>query len=117
MSIHLFRMDADLLAALARPLEGHKPVCRRKQGIISADTDIRAWVDARAALAQNDVASRHKLTAEALDAQTLCIRITTVAAGTATFFVCHGNLLLLYVAHARSGVDRLDLQAGEVLAM
>lgn len=65
-----------------------------EQRVVSADADILAGVNARAALAYQNMAGLDGLAAEALYAQTLALRIAAVARTAACFLVCHIALLL-----------------------
>src|ERR1700730_9783284 len=61
-----------------------------EQCMIGANADIKAGMPGGAALARNDVAGNHVLTAIGLDSEALARRITTVTRCTACFFVSHG---------------------------
>src|ERR1700736_5977361 len=60
-----------------------------EQCMIGAHADIKAGMPGGAALARNDVAGNHVLTAIGLDSEALARRITTVTRCTACFFVSH----------------------------
>jgi hypothetical protein len=57
--------------------------------------------------------ARDDLTAERLDAQHLRLRVAAVPGGHRRLFFC----AMVQLLTARSGVDRADLDLGEVLAM
>ena len=65
-----------------------------EQRVVPADADILAGVNARAALAYQNMARLYGLAAEALYAQALALRIAAVARTAACFLVCHIALLL-----------------------
>src|SRR5690606_4343795 len=64
-----------------------------EDGVIATEAHIGARVELRAALANDDVACKHLLAAEALHAEALGIRIAAVASGAACFLVGHRGLL------------------------
>jgi hypothetical protein len=57
--------------------------------VILADSDIAAGMPRRPALTREDVASRHRLTPEKLDAKAAAGRVTAVARRSACFLVSH----------------------------
>ncbi len=66
-----------------------------------------AGVEFIADLADQNVARAYLFTAESLDAAALSIRITSVSAGTLTFFMCHDNTLsakMIQYPHDRCGI-------------
>src|SRR5450432_2361122 len=70
---------------VARALHGvsHDAVDEREQGVIAAETDVRAGVKLGTALAHDDRAGRNDLAAEHLDAEHLGLRVAAVAGRTA----------------------------------
>ena len=73
-----------------------------EQGVVAATAYAGARVEVGATLADDDLACGNYLAAEALDAEVLGVRVTTVASGARAFFMCHlempalkilGNLL------------------------
>lgn len=74
---NLVRIDADASARF-RPFELYLTVHLCKEGVIVADTDVLALVKLRPALADEDRARANDFPAEALDAQPLGVRISTV---------------------------------------
>jgi len=72
-------IDRHILAAELAGVEYHAAFTEREQRVVLTHADIAAGIDARAALADNDVAADHFLTAELLHAKTLRFRIATVA--------------------------------------
>src|SRR5262245_9468618 len=85
---HWLRNDVDP-GALAVELD-----CSRRQGeegVVLAPADVAAWMEAGAALADDDAAGSDRLAAVDLDAETLAMRIAAVANRTLTFFMCHGG--------------------------
>ena len=83
--------DADVQPLFsAGPLEAHTTADLREQGVIHPDAHVRACAHGRAALPNKDIACQHLLATEALYAQALGMRVTTVAGTTACFLMCHG---------------------------
>ena len=74
-------IGADMHATLhaASKLEG--AVAQREQGVVLASADVLAGMELGAALTNDDVAGANMLTAEHLHAESLCVRVATVAAG------------------------------------
>ena len=62
-----------------------------EEGVVFALADTFAGVEAGAQLSDEDVSGDDLLAAEAFDAAALAIGIAAVAAGTLTFFMCHGS--------------------------
>src|SRR5690606_11387182 len=62
---------------------------QRKQRVVTAQADVLAGMPLGAALARNNVARDHALTAEHLDAKPLRIGIAAVSRRAACFFVSH----------------------------
>ena len=60
-----------------------------EQSVVAATADVGAGVEVGAALADDDLACADDLAAEALHAEALCVRVTTVAGGACALFVCH----------------------------
>ena len=77
--------------AVQRTLDGKADLAvgKREQRVVAPAGNVLAGVEPGAALAHNDRACAHELTAEHLDAEHLGLRIAAVAGGTATFFLCH----------------------------
>lgn len=63
----------------------HHTFRNREKGVISANLDVQAGFDLRAALANQDVTGKHFLPGEFLDAKALCVAIAAVTTGTTTF--------------------------------
>ena len=80
-----------MLTTLRPPFvaELHRTGLEREQGVVATATDVRAGVEVRAALADDDLARADDLAAEALHAEALRVRVTTVASGARSLFVCH----------------------------
>src|SRR5262249_21549337 len=60
-----------------------------KQRVVAAVADVTAGVPLGAALADQDFSRDHGFAAELLDAQTLCVRVASVAARALSFLVSH----------------------------
>ena len=73
--------------ALANELD--RTVNQRKQGMVFAHADVFARMDGRAALTHDDAASVDSLSTVNFHAQSFRFGFTTVAGGTAAFFMCH----------------------------
>ena len=77
--IRYFRNDVDVCVLLgALDPKFHDAVSFREQGVIGADPDVHAGAIYGAALTDQNVARKHILTAELLDAQPLGMRIAAV---------------------------------------
>src|SRR5689334_17581267 len=64
-------------------------VDQREQGVVLTQTDVGARMPLGAALARDDVAGKHLLAAENLQAEALGVRVAAVARGAACFLVGH----------------------------
>src|SRR5690606_35616734 len=84
-----FGLNADDASGLADLLEGHGPLNFCKERIISADADVFARAELRAALSDEDAPCQHPFAAVPFHAQTLGIAIATIAGTADAFFVCH----------------------------
>ena len=82
-----YRVDADLLLGAAEALKAHNTVLQRKQRIVAADADVRARMDFRAALPNQNVACEGKLPIGTLGAEALAFRIAAVLGGTHSLFM------------------------------
>src|SRR5215207_1284062 len=80
------RHDVDDLAA-ALVAELHRAGLEREQGVVATATDARTRVEVRAALTDEDLARANDLAAEALHAEALGVRVTTVASRARSLFV------------------------------
>ena len=69
--------DVDDLAATLRT-ELHRTSGKSEQGVVTTTTDVDAGVEVRATLANKNFAGENLLAAEALYAETLCVRVATV---------------------------------------
>src|SRR5690606_7468500 len=97
---HRLGVDADLLAGLAPPLKHHVPVDLGKQGVVLAQADVDAGMNARPPLAHEDAAGRHLLAAEPLDAQPLGDAVPSVL-GAATALLGGKQLQIHDKSHRR----------------
>src|SRR5882672_11808071 len=80
--------DADVLV-VALALEANVTVGGREQRVVDAQAHVDARLEAGAPLAHDDAARRDELPAEALDAQSLGVRIAPVAGAADALLVCH----------------------------
>jgi hypothetical protein len=83
------RTHTNALFGATVPLELDGTVSRGKKGIVATTADIGSWIDARAALADNDGAGAHKLTIKALDSQHFGLAVAAIARTAYTLFMCH----------------------------
>ncbi|OEI69093.1 hypothetical protein Cus16_0923 [Curtobacterium sp. ER1/6] len=77
----------DLAAALGAELD--RTGREGEQRVVATATDVGARVEVGATLAEDDLTGVDDLTTEALHAEALCVRVTTVASGARTLLVCH----------------------------
>src|SRR4051812_1192060 len=84
----VLRQDRDDPAAAAG-LEVDRARCLRKQRVVLADADAVAGLEARAALAHDDLAAGDGLPGEHLHAEALRVGVAAVAAGAEALLVCH----------------------------
>lgn len=66
-----------------------------EQGVVATAANACTGVEVGAALANDDFACGNYLAAEALDAEVLCVGVTTVASGARALFMCHLECLPL----------------------
>src|SRR5581483_1755219 len=82
----LLRDDVD---APPLSIKDNDAVDQRKQAVVPGALDVAAGVIARAALADENAARRHRFAAVSFDAQALRGGIAPVAAGALTFLMSH----------------------------
>jgi hypothetical protein len=82
-------MNRNLLTGLIVAFERHHAWDQRVEGEVTSEAHVPAWVKLRSALANDDFASLHDLSAVALHAEHLRVRIASVSSTTTGFFVCH----------------------------
>ena len=77
----LLRLNRDNVYAFAsvKNVEHNNPVCNCKQGIVLANQNIQARLDLGAALADEDISRKNKLTGVTLYTLALGVAVTTVA--------------------------------------
>ena len=85
-SVREFGQNIDATAVL---VEAHNAFPQSEQRVVPTDADVAAGDPARPDLTAKDRTDRCELAAVLLDPATLSVRITTVTAGTLTFFMCH----------------------------
>src|SRR5512132_2301786 len=83
------RHDVDVGAASRAVTEGDAALGEREQGVVAAETDAGAGMEAGAALADDDVAGNHQLAAVLLDAQPPAGAVAAVARAAAGLLVRH----------------------------
>ena len=83
----LFLINADLFFVSAHALEFNHAVFESEERIVSADADVVAGVDLRAALANDDTARKHRLPVLTLYAEAFRVRVSAVVRGTGTLFM------------------------------
>ena len=91
MRLLVFRRNHVHAATFA--VELHLAIDEGEERVIATLTDALTSVEFRAELTNDDVAGDDLLATVTLHTATLTIRITTVAAGALTFFMCHGIYL------------------------
>src|SRR6478609_4343954 len=74
-----------------------------EEGVVLADADVEAGVEAGAALADDDRAGADGLAAVGLDAEVLGVGVAAVPGGAAAFLMCHGSPLVRNVC-GKAGV-------------
>lgn len=89
-SLFFRRIHADLAIIAALALKSDLACHLRKQRIILADTDIMTWMEMRAALTNENAASRHDRAGLLLNAQTLRLAVAAITRGADTF-LCANN--------------------------
>src|SRR5690606_18641084 len=82
--------DFDVHPAV-RPVKLHHAISQGEQREVAAHSDVAARMELGAALAHDDVATKHGLAAELLDAQPLAVAVATVLAGALSFLMGHGR--------------------------
>ena len=80
----------DHVDATAFAIELHLAVDQSEQRVVFAASDTAAGVKFGADLANQNVPGTDRFAAELLDAATLRVAVTTVAATALSLFVCHG---------------------------
>jgi hypothetical protein len=87
----IFRINADafLTVTAMHPLKHDNPFNFGEDCVVLAQANIYTGMEMGSTLANNDVTRDHIFAAEALNAEALCVTITSVFGGAATFFVCH----------------------------
>ena len=91
------RNYGDALFAAALALELDHSVAEREESPVFARSDILAWVHFGAALAYQYAPGANRLTASALYAAILWVRVATVAGRALSFFMCHDKPLMRVV--------------------
>ena len=86
-----------------------------EEGVILATTNAVARMEVSATLANDNLACVHKLTAVALNAQSLSVRVAAVTGGTKALLMCHQKLLSARIG-LRSG-DLSDLDNRQLLTV
>src|SRR5262249_54826497 len=81
----------DELALPAFLFELHNARYHREQRVIRTAPDIRAGLELRASLTNQNLATQHSLTAESLYAEPLRVRIPTVARTSNAFLLSHSS--------------------------
>src|SRR5437870_1920865 len=82
-------VHADKLAGPALFFKLHDAIYQGEQSIVLAAAHILAWFPTRAALAGQNVAAQHALTAKFFKAKPLRIRVAAVPRRAYPFFMCH----------------------------
>src|SRR5262245_18298099 len=83
------RVNGNLHSLLVLVLELHHAIHQRKDGVISAESDVLAGTEFGAPLPDDNVSGEHLLSTVALHAEILRIGIASVAAGADALLVSH----------------------------
>lgn len=102
--------DRNALAFAARA-ELDDPIGQCKKRMVPADSDVRSGIEARAALAYDNVPRDHPLAAEALNAEALSVRVAPVAGRTGALL--GRKELEIELKHSRDIVAEADENATE----
>jgi 5-keto 4-deoxyuronate isomerase len=86
--------DVDDPTAAARA-EFNGTCLQSEQSVVATAADACTRVEVGSTLANDDLACGNYLATETLDAEALCVGVTTVASGARAFFVCHVKCLPL----------------------
>src|SRR3989304_6252071 len=84
------------LLATRNGLVDYLAIHSSEDGVILAEADVAARANAGASLAHQDTAGAHGLAGVHLHAEALGMTVSSVAAGAATFFMCHGSSLVYF---------------------
>lgn len=82
-----YGIHADLFLAFAHFLKAYDAVRQSEERIVASLADVRAGMDLRTSLANQNVAGEHALTIAAFRTETFCLAVTTVMGRTRTFFM------------------------------
>ena len=93
--VKLFRRNRIDINATAAAIEPHATVDQRENRVIATEADVFSGKKLRAALANNDVARDHHLTAESFDAEPFADAVPAVLNAALSFFVSHCEKLLV----------------------
>jgi hypothetical protein len=77
------------LALTVEPVIVHNAVDQGKQREVPAHADVSPRVNARAELANNDIACAHGFSAENFDAAPLSLAIAPITGASSSFLMCH----------------------------
>jgi hypothetical protein len=83
------RIDAHHQALLVLVLEFHEAIGHSEQCVVASAPHVLARMEFRSSLANEDVSRCYSLPAEPLNTEKLRLGVSSVAAGTYTFFMCH----------------------------
>ncbi len=96
-------VDRNLLAGFIVAFESNNAWNESVDREVTTEAYVTTWVELRSTLTNDDFACLNKLTTEALHAQHLRIRVTTVTGTTTGFFVCHVLFRFLCYSFFSSG--------------
>ena len=82
-----YRINACLFLVFAHSFVPNDAVNKREERIVFTDTNVRAGVDFRTSLADENVTCEHRLTVATLRAKSFRLAISTVVRGTRTFLM------------------------------
>jgi hypothetical protein len=91
----------DFAALYAFGHELHLTVHQREQCVVFADANVYTGMYLRPTLADDDAAGKDRFSAVGFDAETLGLRIATIAGAAACFLMCHCRVILFVASVSR----------------
>src|SRR5687768_2224434 len=102
-----YGVNANLLLVARVGRKSDNAIDLRVDCVVATQADIIAGLDLGAALAHNDSARPHNLTAIALDAKHLRLAVATIARAADAFLMCHIILLVSMTSNERRTLQLL----------
>jgi hypothetical protein len=94
------RHYVDPFSLLVEAVKLDNTVNLREQRKVPAHSDILAWVDTSAKLANNDVSSPHRFAAKNFHSPSLALAVTSVTGTSPSLFMCHRKTPCSYASIA-----------------